>query len=143
MARPCRDRLPGRPADVDPDTSLATLLDGYHRHLLQLATARTAPPPAPSMEIAERALAALAIGHTVVRDLFEERWAIVRDALVHGASYTQVGAATGGLEPDELAAGLTAWADRRLAAGLMTDAEHDAVLALVDARLARVLHRGA
>ena len=67
----------------------------------------------------------------MIGDLVQERWPIVRDALAHGITYEQVGAATGGLEPDELAAGLTAWADRQLGAGRMTGAGHDAVLALL------------
>ena len=137
-----RGRPPGHSADLDPDLSLVALLDHYHRHVLQLAAARATPSRASSAEIGERALVALTIAHAVVQDLFEERWPIVRDALTHGVSREQVGAATGGLEPDELAAGLTAWADRRLATRAMTGAEHVAALALVDARLA-VLGRGA
>ena len=137
-----RERVPDRPTDLDPGLSLVALLDRYHRHVLQLAAARADPSRASSAEVGERALAALTIAHAVVHDLFEERWPIVRDALAHGVSREQVGAATGGLEPDELAAGLTAWAARRLATRAMTGAEHVAVLALVDARLA-VLDRGA
>ena len=127
-------RLPERPSDLDLGASPATLLEAYQQHLLVLASARAQERTAGT---GERAVAALAIAHAVIEDLFEERWSIVRDALVHGVTYAQVGAATGGLEPDELAAGLTAWADRRLAAGLMSGAEHSAVLALIGVPLSR------
>ena len=130
-------RLPERPSDLDLGASPATLLETYQQHLLVLASARTTSTRDRTAGTGERAVAALAIAHAVIEDLFEERWSIVRDALVHGVTYAQVGAATGGLEPDELAAGLTAWADRRLAAGLMNVAEHVAVLALVGVPFSR------
>ena len=134
-----RDRWPERPDDLDPQVSPLLLLGVYQRHLLVLAAARSGSSPELPATTAARAVAALAIAHAVVADLSEERWPIVRDALVHGASRAQVSAATGGLEADELAAGLTAWADRRLGAGRMGGAEHRAVLALVGARLPGVL----
>jgi hypothetical protein len=130
-------RHPRRPGPPGPeaDGTLATLLDTYQQHVLLLAAARVDPRREPARRVGERALAALAIAHAVVADLAEERWPIVRDALAAGVPRDRVRDATGGLEPDELAAGLTAWADRRLAAGLLSAIEHGRVLALVGARL--------
>ena len=134
-----RDRLPERPEDVDPRIPPVALLDAYQRHLVALTAARSGRAAEAVAVTGARAVAVLAIAHAVVADLSEERWSIVRDALVHGATRAQVSAATGGLEADELAAGLTAWADRQLGAGRMCRAEHRAVLALVGARLPGVL----
>ena len=95
-----------------PDASLADLLDAYHRHVLLLAAARAGRRPLPPDQVVHHALAALTIAHAVIDDLGTERWPIISDALTHGATPAEVGAVTGGLEPDELAAGLTAWANR-------------------------------
>ncbi len=100
----------------DESASLVVLLDIYHRHVLQLAAARVGGALS-SDQVVRHALAALGIAHAVVDDLFVERWPIVADALTHGATLAQLGTATGGLEPDELAVGLTAWADRQIATG--------------------------
>ena len=126
-------RLPVRPSDLDPDASTPALLDSYLGHLLAMAASR-AGRSAPA-DAAGRAVAALAIGHALIADLSEERWPIVRDALALDVTPAQLTAATGGLQPDELAAGLTAWADRRHVAGLTTDLEHAHVLALIETRL--------
>lgn len=134
MSQPARPkRPPTSPADLDADTSPLVLLDAYLRHVFALAAARSAA--ADSTGVGERAVAALALSHALVADLFEERWPIVCDALAAGVTPAALSAATGGLQPDELAAGLTAWADWRHAAGLSTDAEHSAVLGLIRARL--------
>jgi hypothetical protein len=124
------DHRPARPDDLDPHASPSALLEAYQQHLIVLAAAR-ADPSREDRGAGERAVAALAIAHAVIADLSEERWPIVRDALVHGVAAERVSAATGGLEPDELAAGLTAWADRQWAAGRMGEREHLAVLGSV------------
>jgi hypothetical protein len=95
-----------------PDASLVDLLSTYHRHVLLLVAARTGRHPLPPEQVVHHALVALTIAHAVIDDLGTERWPIIRDALAHGATPEQVGAATGGLEPDELAAGLAAWASQ-------------------------------
>ncbi len=95
---------PARPDDLDPHASPSALLEAYQQHLIVLAAAR-ADPSREDRGAGERAVAALAIAHAVIADLSEERWPIVRDALVHGVAAERVSAATGGLEPDELAAG--------------------------------------
>lgn len=126
----------GRPVGPAADGPLVSLIDTYQRHVLALAAARVDPRREPVRQVGERALAALTIAHGVIADLADERWSIVRDALAAGMPRDRVCTATGGLEPDELAAGLTAWADRRARAGLLSPAEHAAVLRLVDTRLA-------
>ncbi len=127
------DHWPARPDDLDPHASPSVLIGAYQQHLIVLAAARADPARVDRAGAGERAVAALAIAHAVIADLSEERWPIVRDALVHGVAAERVSAATGGLEPDELAAGLTAWADRQWAAGRMSEHEHRAVLGSVGA----------
>lgn len=124
------DRLPERPDDLDPRTPPSVLLEAYQQHLFALTAARS-DPAREGRATGERAVAALAIAHAVIADLSEERWPVVRDALASGVAADRVSAATGGLQTDELAAGLTAWADRRWAAGLMGEHEHLVVLGLV------------
>ena len=60
-----------------------------------------------------------------------ERWPLVRDGLVGGATADDVAAALGGLEVHEVAAGLTSWADRAHRAGALTLDDYDAVIALI------------
>ncbi len=99
------DHWPARPDDLDPHASPSVLIGAYQQHLIVLAAARADPARVDRAGAGERAVAALAIAHAVLADLSEERWPIVRDALVHGVAAERVSAATGGLEPDELAAG--------------------------------------
>ena len=80
-----RDRLPERPEDLDPRIPPVALLDAYQRHLVALTAARSGRAAEAAAVTGARAVAALAIAHAVVADLSEERWPIVRDALVHGA----------------------------------------------------------
>ena len=75
------DHSPARPADLDPRTSPSALIEAYQQHLVALAAAR-ADPSRRDGGAGERAVAALAIAHAVIADLSEERWPIVRDALV-------------------------------------------------------------
>lgn len=93
------DPWPERPVDLDPHVPPVALLDAYERHLVVLAAARAGRPAEPPPAIGARALAALAIAHAVIDDLAEERWPIVRDALVHGVGYARVSAATRGFRP--------------------------------------------
>lgn len=126
-------RLLRSPDDLDADMSPLTLLGEYLRNVFVLAAARSASSPPPG--VGERAVAALVLSHAMTADLFEERWPIMRDALAAGVTPTELSTATGGLQPDELAAGLTAWADRQHTTGVLADADHSAVLALIQNRL--------
>jgi hypothetical protein len=119
---------------ADPRTSLVDLLDDYQRRILLLTAARADDQVARPDQLVGHALAALTTAHAVAEGLFAERWPIVCDALAHGATLDQIGAATGGLEPDELVAGLTAWADRQVAAGQLTPRSRAAVIGLAERR---------
>ncbi len=94
--------MPVRPADVDPDATLAALLDDYHRHLIPVVAARVGGGA--GRDVAAHALAALATAHAITNDLMGERRRIAVDALAHGADVAAVGGACGGLAPDEVAA---------------------------------------
>ena len=121
--------LPSTPADV-PDVSLDVVLAAYQHHLVVLTAARAAVDRESAGDVVRRALAVLALGQAVVDDLTVERWPVVRDGLLYGATVEQVGAALGGLEVDEVRAGLGSWADRQFRDGALTLAEYDAVLVL-------------
>ena len=99
--------LPRRPADLDPLATLVDLIDTYQRRLVALTAVRLGNAAMTRDDIAGLALAALATAHAVIDDLFVERWTLVRDALASGASVVEVGSAMGGLEADEVAAGLS------------------------------------
>lgn len=116
-----------RPEDalVDGHDDLGDLVDRYQRHLLVV----TAHPAADGSH--RRALAALTIASAILDALVVERWSLVRAALANGATVAEVGAALGDLEPDEVTAGLTSWADRQVHSGLLSEDDHDAVLALL------------
>lgn len=118
--------MPSTPADV-PDVSLDVVLAAYQHHLVVLTAARAAVDRRSAGDVVHRALAVLALGQALVDDLTEERWPVVRDGLLYGATVDQVGAALGGLEADEVRAGLGSWADRQFRGGALTLAEYDAV----------------
>ena len=107
-------------------------MERYQRLLLVVAAAR-AGAPACSAELSRAALGVLATATAIVDGLAVERWAVVHTGLAAGASVAEVGAALGGLEPDEIAAGLRAWADRQFLAGALTHEEYTGVVALVGA----------
>ena len=121
--------MPSTPADV-PVVSLDVVLATYQHHMVVLTAARAAVDRRPAGDVGRRASAALALGQALVDDPTEERWPVVRDGLLYGATVEQVGAALGGLEVDEVRAGLTSWADRQFRGGALTLAEYDAVLIL-------------
>ena len=100
-------RLPRRPTDLDPRATLVDLIDAYQRLLVTLTAVRLGNAAMARDDVAGLALAALATAHAVVDDLFVERWTLVREALRSGASVAEVGTAMGGLEADEVAAGLS------------------------------------
>ena len=122
--------FPERPDDVPAEASAAAVPDAYERHLIVLAAARAGSPPLLPAWVVRHAVAALALSQTLVDALAGERWPIVRDGLAHGAAVAELGAAAGGLEADEVTAGLRSWADRMHRAGRLSDVEYDAVLEL-------------
>ena len=148
--------FPNRPAEVPDEASVGAVLDAYERHLIALAAARASSPlrldshrsetglaaaragspPVLPARLVRHAVAALTLSQALVNGLAGERWPIVRDGLVAGAAVAELGAAAGGLEADEIAAGLASWAGREHAAGRLSDVEYGSVLELA-ARAAR------
>ena len=123
--------FPTRPTDVPEEATVWELLDAYHWHLALAVGGRSARS-APDGLHARHAVAALAIGQVVVDTFVTDRWPLVRDALARGVETLAVGGALGGLEVDEVAAGLTSWADRAHRAGALSLNDYDAVIALID-----------
>jgi len=80
----------------------------------------------------DHALAALAYQHALAERALHSRWSIATDALAAGASLDTVGAAMGGLEPDEVRFELRRWAGDQHREGLMDDARRDEVWRLAD-----------
>ncbi|MDQ3152839.1 MAG: hypothetical protein M3R63_14380 [Actinomycetota bacterium] len=101
---------PTRPADVPHTVGLRELADDYHRHVLPLVEHRHQIVALADGQRAAHAVAALVYGHAMSERALHSRWSIAADALVAGAALGQVGAAMGGLEPDEVRAGLRRWA---------------------------------
>ena len=122
--------FPTRPSDLPDAATLGELLASYHGHLLAVVGSR-GPVELMDSFTAQHALAALATAQAVVDTFVSERWQLVRDALASGATVDEVGAALGGLEVDEVAAGLTSWADREHRAGGLSLDDYDAVIALI------------
>jgi len=77
------------------------------------------------------AVGALVYSHALSERALHPRWSIAVDALSAGATVEAVGAAMGGLEPDELRAGLRRWADGQHHEGLITEARRRQARALV------------
>ena len=122
--------FPTRPADVPEAATVRELLDAYHWHLALAVGGRSARS-APDGLHARHAVAALAIGQVVVDTFVAERWPLVRDALARGTEVPAVGDALGGLEVDEVAAGLTSWAQRQHRAGALSLDDYDTVIELI------------
>jgi len=122
---------PTHPADVPHTVGLRELADDYHRHVLPLVEHRHQIVALADGQRAAHAVAALVYGHAMSERALHSRWSIAADALVAGAALGQVGAAMGGLEPDEVRAGLRRWVSTQHEAGLMSDDRRDQVRVLV------------
>ncbi len=123
--------FPTTPADV-PDWSYREIAEAHLRHIAALVDAHhgTGRQQSPA-ELAGHAVAALATQHALAERVLQTRWCSARDALTNGASLDDTAAAMG-LDVDELVFGLTRWADGQLRRHLMTRAQHDEVLGLVE-----------
>lgn len=123
--------MPTCPTDV-PDLGYAELADEYHRHIRALVDAHHGTgDPVSAGVLAGHAVAALATQHALAHRVLLTRWTTARDALTYGAGLDDTAAAMG-LDPDEVAFGLTRWADGELREHRLTPVQHDAVLALVE-----------
>lgn len=123
---------PTSPRDLPADLTPQRLVDALAVHqavLLDVHLGLTDPPPA--TELTARAIAVLAVRHALVERLLAGRWVNASDALDLGATVGQVADAMG-LDADEVVAGLRSWADGQLRYGFISDAQHDAVVALVE-----------
>jgi hypothetical protein len=130
MSDPTRPDIT-RPADL-AGASLRELLDAWHRHTARLVEARRGlGDPLPAARLARHGLDALALGQAIADQLMAMRWVTAVDSLAHGATADQVATAMG-LDADEVAAKLQSWADGQLAYHLITAAQHDEALALLD-----------
>jgi hypothetical protein len=118
---------PAELADVAPEE----LLKAWTGHKRLLAYDRCGIEHLTPAQAARHALDALATGEALAAYVVAGRWVTVAEALAHGATVERVAAAAG-LDVDEVAAGMTSWADRQLAHRLITSAQHDEVIALIE-----------
>lgn len=119
--------FPTHPADLPSLATIDELLGAYHQHMFAVVAGRSGA----EVELSRHALAALAIGQAVIDTFIGERWPLVRDVLVDGGTADEVGGALGGLEVQEVAAGLASWADRERRAGVLSLDEYDGLLELI------------
>ena len=131
--------LPTRPGDIPHNVPLRDLAVAYHRHTLRLIEHRHGiGDPLTTEQLRVHALAALAYQHALVERVLYSRCSIATDALAAGATLGQVGAAMGGLEPEQVRYTVRRWAISQHRQGLMEDARRDEVLRLAgDQRGAR------
>lgn len=123
--------FPTTPTDV-PDGPFGDLIDAHLNHLALLVAAHhEIGEPLPAAELARHAVAALAVQHAVAERLLHTRWCNACDALTYGASLDDTAAAMG-LDADEVAFGLSRWVEGQHHQDLMTRAQLDEVLALIE-----------
>jgi hypothetical protein len=132
IEQPRPTTMPTRPGDIPHTAPLRQVLDTLHLHQGRLVDARHGiGDPVPAEQLARHAVALLAIEPALANRVLISRWVTVAEALTYGATIDQV--ATGmGLDVDEVRVGLAGWADGQHRFGHITDAERDAVLALLD-----------
>jgi len=125
--------LPTRPGDIPHNVPLRDLAAANTHHTLRLVDHRHGiGDPLTTEQRRAHALAALAYQHALAERALHSRWSIATDALAAGASLDTVGAAMGGLEPDEVRFELRRWAGDQHREGLMDDARRDEVWRLAD-----------
>jgi len=122
---------PTRPDAMPHTASLRELAERYHEHVLPLIEHRCEIVVLTDAQRGAHAVGALIYSHALSERALHPRWSIAVDALSAGATVEAVGAAMGGLDPDELRAGLRRWADGQHHAGLITEARRRQVRALV------------
>jgi hypothetical protein len=113
--------FPTCPDEVPPGVGLATLVQAYNAHTVEVLVGRRQPGDVDALFA--HAVAALALLHTLVERLQAARWSTVRTALAADASRGAEVAAACGLDGSEVAAGLRSWADGQVAVGLMSATE--------------------
>lgn len=123
--------FPTTPCEV-PDGSYAEIVEAHLQHVQFLVHAHHGiGEPVPASDLAVHAVAALATQHALAERVLQTRWTTARDALTYGASLDDTATAMG-LDVDEITFGLQAWAAGQFRERLMTRAQYDETLALVD-----------
>lgn len=123
--------FPTRPGDISHELLLTELAERYHEHTWSLLRHRNGVgEPLTAEQHTTHTLAALAYGHELAERATAARWSLAADALAAGAGVDATGAAMG-THPDDLPVFLAAWAAQQRRLGLMTDARHQQVLALI------------
>jgi hypothetical protein len=131
IEQPGPTTMPTRPGHIPHTASLRPVLDALHLHQGRLVDARhRIGDPVPAGQLARHAVALLAVEHALADRVLASRWVTAAEALTHGATIEQVAAAMD-LTAVELTAGLRSLADGQRRFGHITDAEHDAVLAML------------
>ena len=122
--------MPCHPFQVDEHVPLPEVLAAADRHEWTVVAATCGGERLPAREVADHAVAALALGQAAVLRLELARGPLIRDALAAGATLGEVAEAldTG---PDAVVDDLDLWADAQLRHGAMTVAERAWVAALV------------
>lgn len=121
---------PTRPGEIPDSVPLGDLLAAAQRHGGALFEHRYGIAPLADAERAGHALSELAYQHALSERVLYGRWVCAVEALDTGVSHDQVAAAMG-LDVDELHTGLRNWARGQLRHGLIDDARHAEVLALL------------
>ncbi|HEX2301823.1 MAG TPA: hypothetical protein VHH34_25515 [Pseudonocardiaceae bacterium] len=121
---------PPQPDQIPHDVGLVILAEQIHRHAAAVFDHRYRIATLTATERAGHCLAELAYRAALSERALYGRWVCATEALNAGAGREQVARAMG-LEPDELRAGLRSWAAGQRRFGLIDDAEHAEVLALI------------
>jgi hypothetical protein len=113
--------------DIPDSYTLDAIARLYHALTGRLVDARHGIGEVlPKERLAEHAIGALAAQHVMAERALHSRWINVADALTYGATFAAMS-----LDADEVAVELRSWADGQLRHGGITDAEHEAVMALI------------
>lgn len=123
--------MPRQPFDVDEFVPLPDLVEAADRHEWAVVAAACGVERRPGREVAEHALAALALGEAVRIRIELARGALIRDALAHGATLDEIAAALNA-GPQEAVDDVECWADVQLSIGAMDRAGRARVAALVE-----------
>ena len=122
--------MPAQPFDIDEYVPLPALLAAAERHEWAVIAAGCGAGQLPGREVADHALAVLALTTAATIRLRLSRGATIRDALAHGASLEEVAQALD-YSPEEAVDDLDEWADAQVRLGAMDTGERDRVRALV------------
>ena len=121
---------PTRPGEIPHSAPLVELADNAVRHTGALFDHQCGIAALTDAGRVGHALAGLAYQHALAERALHGRWVMACEALDAGSTHGQVADAMG-LDVEELCAGLRSWARTQLREGLIDDARHARVLALL------------